>query len=63
MIPLFGQPEADGKRDVLEGLMISLALQLFRINTSVCSTSDAGRETNEPRSVVDRERESDVSVG
>jgi len=26
--PTFGQPEADGKRDVLEGLMISLALQL-----------------------------------
>lgn len=35
MIPLFGQPEADGKRDVLEGLMISLALQLLRMNTSV----------------------------
>jgi hypothetical protein len=35
MIPLFGQPEADGKRDVLEGLMIGLALQLLRMNTGV----------------------------
>ena len=33
--PAFGQPEADGKRDVLEGLMISLALQLLRMSTSV----------------------------
>ena len=35
MIPLFGEPEAVGKRDVLEGLMISLALQLLRMNTNV----------------------------
>ncbi|HEY6685618.1 MAG TPA: AAA family ATPase [Propionibacteriaceae bacterium] len=35
MIPLFGEPEADGKRDVLEGLMISLALQLLRMNINV----------------------------
>jgi predicted kinase len=35
MIPLFCEPEADGKRDVLEGLMISLALQLLRMNTNV----------------------------
>lgn len=35
MIPLFGEPEADGKRDVLEGRMISLALQLLRLNTNV----------------------------
>jgi predicted kinase len=35
MIPLFGEPEADGGRDVLEGLMISLALQLLRINVNV----------------------------
>jgi hypothetical protein len=26
MIPLFGEPEADGKRDVLEGRLISVAL-------------------------------------
>jgi predicted kinase len=26
MIPLFGEPEADGKRDVLEGRMNTLAL-------------------------------------
>jgi len=35
MIPLFGEPEADGKRDVLEGLTISLALQLLRISINV----------------------------
>jgi predicted kinase len=35
MIPLFGEPEADGKRDVLEGRMISLALQLLRMNVNV----------------------------
>jgi hypothetical protein len=35
MIPLFGQPESDGKRDVLEGRMIILALQLLRLNTNV----------------------------
>ena len=35
MIPLFGQPEADGKRFVLEGRLISVALQALRLGTSV----------------------------
>ena len=35
MIPLFGQPEADGKRWVLEGRLISVALQALRLGTNV----------------------------
>lgn len=35
MIPLFGDNDADGKRAVLEGRMITIALQLLRIGTSV----------------------------
>lgn len=35
MIPLFGEPEAGGRRDVLEGLLIGLALEALRSNTSV----------------------------
>ena len=35
MIPLFGEPEADGKGEVLEGLMISLAFKLLRTNINV----------------------------
>jgi predicted kinase len=35
MILLFGEPEAGGKRDVLEGRMITLALQLLRLDVSV----------------------------
>ena len=35
MIPLFGDPMADGKRDVLEGRLISVALQALRLGTSV----------------------------
>ncbi len=35
MIPLFGEPEAGGKRDVLEGRMITLALHLLRLQTNV----------------------------
>jgi predicted kinase len=35
MIPLFGQPDTDGRRDVLEGRMISLALQALRLGVSV----------------------------
>jgi predicted kinase len=35
MIPLFGEPLADGKRFVLEGLLISVALQALRLGTSV----------------------------
>lgn len=32
---MFDEPEADGKREVLEGLMISLALKLLRMNINV----------------------------
>jgi predicted kinase len=35
MIPLFGQPLADGKRFVLEGRLISVALQALQLGTSV----------------------------
>ena len=35
MIPLFGESEADGKRDVLEGRLIWVALQALRLGTSV----------------------------
>ncbi|MFE2696393.1 AAA family ATPase [Streptomyces mirabilis] len=35
MIPLFGEPEADGKRDVLEGRLLSLAMEALRLGTNV----------------------------
>ncbi len=35
MIPLFGEPQAGRKRDVLEGRLIWLALQALRLGTSV----------------------------
>lgn len=35
MIPLFGEPEADGKRDVLEGLLLRLALEALKLGTDV----------------------------
>lgn len=35
MIPLFGEPDADGKRWVLEGRLIWVALQTLRLGTSV----------------------------
>jgi predicted kinase len=35
MIPLFGDPLADGKRFVLEGRLISVAVQALRLGTSV----------------------------
>ena len=35
VIPLFGDPLADGKRWVLEGRLISVALQALRLGTSV----------------------------
>ena len=34
MIPLFGDSMADGKRFVLEGRLISIALQVLRLGTS-----------------------------
>jgi len=35
MIPLFGDSNADGKRDVLEGRLITVALQALRLGTNV----------------------------
>lgn len=35
MIPLFGEPDANGKRDVLEGRLIWLALEALRLGTNV----------------------------
>ena len=35
MIPLFGESDAGGKRDVLEGRLITVALQALRLGTSV----------------------------
>lgn len=35
MLALFGEPEAGGKRDVLEGRLISVALQVLRTGSSV----------------------------
>lgn len=35
MLPLFGAPDLDGKRDVLEGRLISVALRLLELGTSV----------------------------
>ncbi|MFD0307174.1 AAA family ATPase [Streptomyces sp. NPDC127119] len=35
MIPLFGESEANGKRDVLEGRLLSLGLQALRLGTNV----------------------------
>ena len=35
MIPLFGESDAGGKRDVLEGRLISLALEAVKLGTSV----------------------------
>jgi len=35
MIPLFGDPMADGKRFVLEGRLVSVALQALRLGTNV----------------------------
>ena len=35
MIPLFGEPDADGKRYVLEGRLIALAIDLLRLRVNV----------------------------
>lgn len=35
MIPLFGEPEADGKRDVLEGRLLCVGLESLRLGTNV----------------------------
>src|SRR5262249_17285530 len=50
MIPLFGEPEADGRRDVLEGRLISVALQALRLGTSV--VLDFGLWSRDERSAL-----------
>jgi predicted kinase len=50
MIPLFGEPEADGKRDVLEGRLIHLAVDVLRLGTSV--VLDFGLWTRDERSAL-----------
>jgi len=35
MIPLFGDPQPEGKRDILEGRLIWLALETLRLGTNV----------------------------
>jgi len=46
MIPPFGDSMADGKRFVLEGRLISIALQVLRLGPAQCSTSDSGAAMN-----------------
>ena len=50
MIPLFGESMADGKRFVLEGRLISVALQALRLGTSV--VLDYGLSGRDERSAL-----------
>ncbi|KJY26036.1 ATP-binding protein [Streptomyces sp. NRRL S-495] len=50
MIPLFGEAEADGKRDVLEGRMLWLALEAVRLGTAV--VVDYGCWSRDERSAI-----------
>jgi predicted kinase len=50
MIPLFGEPMANGKRFVLEGRLISAALQALRLGTSV--VLDYGLSGRDERSAL-----------
>ncbi len=50
MIPLFGDPMAGGKRFVLEGRLISVALQALRLGTSV--VLDFGLSGRDERSAL-----------
>jgi predicted kinase len=52
MIPLFGESDAGGRRDVLEGRLISLALQALRIDTNV--VLDLGCWARDERSALRR---------
>lgn len=52
MIPLFGESDAGGKRDVLEGRLIWLALQALRLGTSV--VLDFGLWARDERSALRR---------
>ena len=50
MIPLFGEPEAGDKRDVLEGRLIWVALEALKLGTSV--VLDFGCWASEERSAI-----------
>ena len=50
MIPLFGAPEADGRRDVLEGLLLRLALEALALGTN--AVLDFGCWSRDERSAV-----------
>ena len=50
MIPLFGEPEADGKREVLEGRFLWLATRALRHGTDV--VLDFGLWTRDERSAL-----------
>jgi predicted kinase len=60
MIPLFGEPEADGKRDVLEGRLVWLALRALRSGISV--VLDFGVWSRDERSAL-RFLAADVGAG
>jgi predicted kinase len=50
MIQLFGRPQPEGKRDILEGLLISAARQALRLGTSV--VLDFGLWSRDERSAL-----------
>jgi len=50
MISLFGHTQPDGKRDLLEGRLISLAIEALRLDTSV--VLDFGLWTRDERSAL-----------
>ena len=50
MIPLFGDPQPAGKRDVLEGRLIALTLDALRVGTSV--VLDFGLWSRDERSAL-----------
>ncbi|WP_328488615.1 AAA family ATPase [Streptomyces zaomyceticus] len=52
MIPLFGEAEPDGKRDVLEGRMLWLAVEAIRLGTDV--VVDYGCWSRDERSAIRR---------
>ena len=50
MAPLFGDGEADGKRDVLEGRLIVVAVDALRLGTNV--VLDFGLRARDERSAL-----------
>ena len=50
MIPLFGESDADGKRDVLEARLLRLALETLRLD--VCVVLDFGCRSRDERSAI-----------